>query len=163
MACHIARAIGADDHDPSPTPAHGGVQRRNEVTRRCDLLGRQRVQASQRREIDAVRRAEERLEVLGQVGLGQEREDAATVIVDHDEGDVEPAARGAEEAVRIVQEAQIAEERHDRTRRRGGHAKRGRDEAVDTVHAAIGEEPDAVTRRGEALDVAHRHARRDNE
>ena len=51
----------------------------------------QAVHRGERGEIDAVRRAEHGLEVLGQVGLREEREDPATVVVDHDERGVEPA------------------------------------------------------------------------
>ena len=42
-----------------------------------------------------MRRAEQRLEVLGQLGLGQEREDPAAVVVDHDERGVDARGRAA--------------------------------------------------------------------
>ena len=64
-----------------------------------------------------MRRAEQRLEVLGEVGLRQEREDPAAAVVDHDERGVDAAVARAEQAVAVVQEAEIAEQR-DRRRRR---------------------------------------------
>ena len=61
-----------------------------------------------------MRRAEQRLEVLGEVGLREEREDAAAVVVDDDERGVDPAVGGTEQAVAVVQEAEIAEQRDRR-------------------------------------------------
>ena len=65
------------------------------------------MQPAQRGQVDALGRAEQRLEVLGQLGLGEEREDPTAVVVDHHEGDVVPRPR-AEQAVAVVQEAEVA-------------------------------------------------------
>ena len=53
-----------------------------------------------------------------------------------------PRSRDAEQAVGVVQEAEVAEQRDDRTcprsgHRRGGDAEHRRDEAVDPVDAAV--------------------------
>ena len=101
----------------------------------------------------------------GRLGLGQEREDAAAAVVDDDERGVDAAVGRTEQAVAVVQEAEIAEQRdgrrrapnqpRSRARSRRNRRCRSRPRLAWKVHA--------VARRGEALDVAHRHARRDHE
>jgi len=63
-----------------------------EVARACDVDRRDPVQRRDRSDVDALGRAEQRLEVLrGGLGLREEREDAAPVVVDDHEGDVDAA------------------------------------------------------------------------
>ena len=92
--------------------------------------------------VDAARGAEQRLELLPveRLGLGQEVEDAAAVVVDDDDADrgVDLAQRG--EAAEVVEEAEVAgDDRRRPAARRGGADPRG-DEAVDAVGAAVAEE-----------------------
>jgi len=85
-----------------------------------------------------LRGAEQQLEVRGvdhgPVGLGKEREDSPAVVVDDHERAIDPAIDSAEQTVRVVEEAEVAEQPDDRTipvRGAGrGNAEHGRREAV---------------------------------
>ena len=63
-----------------------------------------------RLEIGAVGSAENAFEVLRVLGLFEKREDAATVVVDHDEDAGHLHGAGSQEAVLIVQQCEIATE-----------------------------------------------------
>ena len=73
-------------------------------------------------------------------GLGQEREDPATVVVEQHVRGVDAAAGGAEQAVGVVQEREVAEDADDgwvtrvASRRESEH---GRHRAVDAVGAPV--------------------------
>ena len=69
----------------------------------------------------------------------------------------------AEQTVRVVQEAQIAAQRDDRTGRRGRDTEHGRDEAVDPVRTAVRVHRQTVARGHAPLERAHGQARRDDE
>ena len=62
-----------------------------------------------------MRSAEEQLEVLGVLGLREEGEDAAAVVVEHDERRIDVASGRAQKAVGVVEEAQVADERDRRS------------------------------------------------
>ena len=80
-------------------------------------------------------------------GLGQEREDAAAVVVDDDDRQVDARVAQAEQAVGVVEEGDVADEqRASAPPMPSADADRGRHHAVDAVGAAVGHAPAA--RRG---------------
>ena len=117
--------------------------------------------------VDPLGRAEQPLEIglVERRGLGQEREDAATAVVDDDQHRGENGlAPAADKSRRIVQEGEVAEQPHDGPTCAGGgggHPEgRGR-HAVDAVGTAVGKHPRRVRARGrEPLEVPHGHRRR---
>ncbi len=87
-----------------------------------------------------VRGAEQPLERAGAGGLLQGGEDAAAVVIDHDQAQVGPRlARAEGQAGRVVQERQVADQRE----RRAAVGQRGADRrgggAVDAAGAAAGQ------------------------
>ena len=125
-----------------------------------DTLRGGAVRACNLDEVEAVRRHEQALE-LGQLGRRQVGEDAAAVVVDYDE---RGGRRRAEQAVGVVQEAEVAAQsdgEHGRVRLRDPDHRRH--EPVDAVRAAVGEEAEPGPRRHGPLERAHRQARRDDE
>jgi hypothetical protein len=112
-----------------------------------------------------VGRAEQLLEPLaGQAGrLGQEREDAAAVVVHDDAHQVDAPAGGPQQAVAVVQEGDIADQQRGGRPGPRGDPDRSRHDAVDAVGPPVGDDPDAGAGRGVALDVAHGHRRRHDE
>jgi hypothetical protein len=102
--------------------------------------------------------------------LRQEGEDPATPVVDHDEDGVETPLGRPEQPPGVVEKREVSEQPdHRRTRciRRatpapGGDTEHRRDEAIDPVHPSIGEDPPRDL-TGERLEVAHRHARGDDQ
>ena len=101
----------------------------------------------------------------GRSACGQEREDPAAAVVDHDER----RRRSPRSAAPSSPLLSCRKQRSPSSATvgavvgRGRDAERGRHEPVDAVDPAVGVEGDALARGGEALDVAHRHARRDHE
>src|SRR3954447_6374155 len=117
----------------------------------CDLPG-----------LDAERRAEDRLEfvALDLLGLGQELEDAAAIVVEHHDSDRRARLPQGSEAVHVVVEAEITGDDPRRSPGGCGRADARRDEAVDAVGAAIAQEPGGYRQRGqERLLVPNRHRR----
>src|SRR5206468_3000114 len=82
------RPIGAGHQQAHASLACGLRQKPGQVTGGLHLVGPEAVGRGQGVEVDLLRRAVELLEALGGElgGLGQEREDAAAVVVDHDQG-----------------------------------------------------------------------------
>ena len=119
-----------------------------------------------RPDVDAVGRAEELLVVLGQadlgrvgVGLRQEREDPAAVVVDQDDRRRQAVQPGGHQGVQVVQERHVADDEDDRPDLGRGRPERGRHDAVDAVRAAVGQRPDrSLAARQPVVQVAHRHA-----
>jgi hypothetical protein len=98
---------GADADEAGPVADEPG-----QVAQVREVGRGQAVRGGQAGEIDAVGRAEELLEAVGGhlSGLGQEREDAAAVVVDDHHDEVDLARPGAQEAVGVVDEGQVADE-----------------------------------------------------
>jgi len=112
-----------------------------------------------------VRRAEHALERPVVLGLLEQREDAATVVVHHDEDQVGARLTGAEEqAGRVVQERQVAQQGRGgaaaaRLMCQGG-AHRGGDRPVDPARAPAGQHAEPGARRHLLVEVADRQAGR---
>ena len=101
--------------------------------------------------------------MVGQCGLGQEREDATTVVVHDHEHHREPTLVHPEQSVAVVEEAEVTTEGDGRYITARGNAERGRHEAVDPVHPAVRVHVHPEAWCGEGLQVADRHARRHDE
>jgi hypothetical protein len=83
VAGHVAGTVGAHPHDPNAAVGYGARHGVAELARTRDLDRRDPVQRRDRGDVDALRRAEQRLEVLRcGLGLREEREDPAAVVVD---------------------------------------------------------------------------------
>ena len=76
------------------------------------------------REVEAVRRRNVLLERIGLAGDREEVEDPAAVVVEQHDRDVQPQARGGEQAADVVRERDVADQQHDRSVRGGGRAER---------------------------------------
>ena len=118
----------------------------------------QSVQLRRVPEVESVRRRKVRRECRLEVADGEHVKDAAPVVVHQDEDDVErPVARG-QEAVQVMVEGDVADQRHHRagTAPRAPHHRRY--DAVDPARAPVAEDLDV--QRGRAavpVDVADRH------
>src|SRR5688572_22976631 len=86
-------------------------------------------------------------------------EDAATLVVHEDDGEVDVVAARGPEAVQVVVERQVADDEYRRTEAGGGVAERGRDDTIDAVRAPLGDQPQRL-RIGdkEGIEVADGHA-----
>src|SRR5689334_22350807 len=106
-----------------------------------------------------MRRAEQRLEVLAAaLGLREEREYAAAVVVEQHDRRVDWMELRREQPVQVVVERDVSDREDERAAGDGGRAERTRDDAVDAIGAAVGEEADVPrAARPERVEVAHRH------
>ena len=98
-------ALGPDDEHPD---ARLPVERVDGV----DLGASTPNARDERHQVEAVRRAEQALEpVAGQRrALGQEREDPTAVVVEHDDREVDAPVGEAQQAVRVVEEGDVADQ-----------------------------------------------------
>jgi len=108
-----------------------------------------------------VGRSKELLEVdrLAVLRDGEEGEDPAAVVVQDHDRPAQPVAAGRQQAAEVVQQGEVTGEEHSGpdTGRRG--AQCARHHAVDSVCAAVGEDPRAELGKGhDGVEVAHRHA-----
>src|SRR5688500_1591251 len=135
----VAFAVGADLGDAW---TGGSLQTR----RRAECV-RDPVEPGELFEVAPVRRSEDTLETLD-ARLFEEREDASPVVVDDDEARV----ASVEEAVRVMQDRDVANEREGRGTGCLRYAQRRRDRAVDPVDASVGEHPQAAARPHERFE-----------
>ena len=119
----VAGAVGADlDNVQAATSdarAHGGAEG-------GPVLGVGvvcAVERSQGREVQAVGRAKQRLELVSLAGLGQEGEDPAAVVVDQDDGGVQTVKLRGQQPVRVVIEREVAGDEDDRPETTGSQAE----------------------------------------
>ena len=99
------------------------------------------------------------------LGLLQQREDAAAVVVRHHQDQVGARLAGAEEqAGRVVQEREVAQQRRGGAAPRAlvgqGGTGRGGDHPVDPARAPAGQHPEPGARRHLLIEVADRQAGR---
>ncbi len=86
--------------------------------------------------------AEEQLEgwSVDEGRLLEEGEDAAAAVVGDDDRERQRRQLGADQRGDVVEEGQIADKSDRRSPRADRHTERGRDDAVDSVRAAVGED-----------------------
>ncbi len=130
-----------------------------------DRLHRSGLESVGRREchdVDAEGCAEELLEpLLGQGGrLREEREDAATIVVDDHDAQIGVATVERRERIAVVDEREVAQE-HERRATNERTPQRSTQHTVDAVGAPVG--VGACETSAEPLEVAHRHRRRDDQ
>ncbi len=159
-SAHLAPApeaelrIHDDLHDVEAAGAGRPVQRRQQVRRSFDPLVAGAGGPAQCADVDGVRR-DEQLAVLGKVSLRQEREDLTTAVVHHDDRELEDPRRVPEHRADVVEEREVAEQRHRRPAVGGRDAERGRHESVDPAGAAVGQHSEAVARSHREIEVAN--------
>ena len=91
-------------------------------------------------------------------GDGEEVEDSAAVVVQEHDRQLQPEARGGEQAADVIRERDVADQQDDWTIAGGRRAERAGDGAVDAVRAAVAEHARGIVADGpEGLDVAHGH------
>jgi hypothetical protein len=156
----VAAPVGPHLHHPQPGRGPQGVRERGGRVRPAV---RGAGGGAQRGEIRAVRRREHPLERGRVVGatLLQQAEDAAAVVVHHDDRQVGPGlVRADHEARRVVEEREVP---HQRVRRPAADplvGERGADRRghhpVDPGEAAVREHPDVLPRRGGQIRVPDR-------
>ena len=96
------------------------------------------------------------------LGDGQEVEDPAAAVVDADDLERHAGAARRQQAAGVVLERELADQDPGGEARGDRRAERRRDDAVDPVRAAVGEEAEPLRRLREVgLDVADRHRRAD--
>jgi hypothetical protein len=110
-------------------------------------------------------RAEHALERPAVLGLLEQREDTATVVVHHHENQIRARLAGAEEqAGRVVQERQVTQQGSGRAATAPlmcqGGARRGGNRPVDPARAAAGEHAQPRARRHLLVEVTDRQAGR---
>ena len=103
--------------------------------------------------------AEQALEVAGEVGLWEEGEDPAAVVVDDDEDRLHVAAPGQQQPILVVEHGEVPGEGDGRPPPCQRGPEGGGDETVDAARAAVGHHPQAASRAHERLQVPDRHAR----
>ena len=86
---------------------------------------------------EVLRRGEAFVELVGLRGDGQEGEDAAAVVVQHDHDERVPRVREQREGVQVVQEREVADEQRRRFAESRRESGGGRDDAVDAADASI--------------------------
>ena len=112
-------------------------------------------------EIEAMRNREHLLEhrPRQRAGGGQVLEYAAAVVVAHDDREVGILHRAGEQSRHVVQQREVAAPEHRRPAERRGRAERRGHHAVDPVHAAVRQQPQARNAVfGERVDVTDDHA-----
>src|SRR5215213_2118617 len=133
----VLRAIGPH-LDDRRARAEGVVERGAERRRGVDALVAEPVQRGGMGEVEPVRRGDVALEI-GALALDREEvEDAAAVVVDQHDREVELQAARGEQAADVVGERDVAGEQHGAVAG-GGDAEGGGDGAVDAVGAAVGQ------------------------
>src|SRR5215212_1309620 len=91
--------------------------------------------------------------------LRKKREDTASVVVEYDNSGVQFVLCCGEQAIQVVQKGEVADEENDRSSGDGGCAECGRDDAVDSVGAAVAYDPQlSMISADEGVDVTDRHA-----
>ena len=152
---------GAHLHHPDPAAA----QRAGQIAGPLDGDGRQPGRGGQAAKPGPVRRAEHPLERPVVLRLLQQREDAAAVVVGHDEDQVGPRLPGTDEqAGGVVQEREVAYQGGGGTAPRAlvgqrGTGRRG-DHAVDPAGAPAGQHPEPGPRRHLLIQVTDGQAGR---
>ena len=118
-----------------------------------------------RRDVDAVGRPEQLLVPVRQAGardrrrrLGQEREDAAAVVVDQHDRRRQGVELGRDQRVEVVQEGHVADDQRDRPARHRRRSERRGDHAVDAVGTTVRAHRDRALGHGQpAVQVADGH------
>src|SRR5215213_5918478 len=106
MLQHISVAVGHELDDRQT----GFADRSAQLSPEADRVPRSSVRCTEepgrRGNIKRSGRAEERVECcrVKLLGLGKKREDAATVVVEHDNSGIQPELRGSKHAIQIMEE-----------------------------------------------------------
>ena len=131
MEFDVRVPVGADHADPD---AWLPVERLGDI----DLGRLDAMRPRHRDQVEAVRCPEEPLEAIGveRRPLGQEREDPAAVVVEHDDREVDTTVGETEQTVAVVQECDVADQQRGLRPGQRDADSRG-DHAVDAVGAAI--------------------------
>ena len=140
------------------TVGPGTSRRAVSVVGRGDVRRIEVVGPRQGDEVRPVRRPEQLLEpiVLQDLGLRQEREDPAAVVVDDHDPQIDAALGERRQGAAVVQQRQVTDQRH-RRRAADRYAQGRGHHAVDAVGPAVG--VGACPRSAVPLEVAHRHGR----
>ena len=125
-----------------------------------DTLEGAAVALDERSEVEPVWRAEQLLEPVGYGGrLRQKREDAAAVVVEQHDQQIQLMLARGQQPVQIVIEGDVADHQHHAPDARRAGAERARYHAVDAVGAAVREASQRARRsRQERIQIPHRHA-----
>ncbi len=167
MQLQVPRPVGPQLQDAHARPADGGadrgVQCRDVVHE--PVLPAQR--CHHRPDIDPMRRPEQLLVVLWEtraghggrgLGLGQEREDAAPVVVDEDDRCRQAVQARRDQGVEVVEEGDVAHDQGDGATGHRGRPKGRRHDPVDAVGAPVRADRDRTIRgRKPGVQVADRH------
>ena len=165
MPRDVGVTVGRHDDHPHPARVERGANGGTDIAGAADPARIEPVHPRDCDRVDRLGRAEQLVELGHRTGR-QEVEDATAAVVEHHEG--RPGAAGrrrgrAEEPVGVVEPGEVAEETDGRRVAPDRDPERRRHEPVDAVRAAVGVHAHARARRGEPLDLAHRHARRDEQ
>jgi MFS family permease len=162
----VGDPLGRDLDDRGAGGREGGVERGAERREIEHPLVVASVEGGRVAEVQPVRRGDVLLERVRLVRDRQEVEDAAAVVVQQHDRQVERQAPGREQPADVVRERDVADQEDGPLLGRGrcGDAERGRDGAVDAVRPAVGQHSRRVgAQREERLDVADGHRRGDDE
>src|SRR6516162_5787759 len=108
MGGQAAHAVDGEDEDGGTGGAQRLAQRWSQQRRPLDAQEPGSACLDQWTEVESMRRDEERVEVLGERRDREMLEDAATVVVEHEEDGPQAVATCREQAADVVQEAQVA-------------------------------------------------------
>ncbi len=116
-------------------------------------------------DIDAVGCPEQLLVMLGEAdirpvgrALRQEREDAATIVVDDHDGGRQVVEPSRHQGVEVVHEGDVSDDEQHRSGIGRGRTQGRRDDAVDAVDTPVGDAPHpGVAVRQERVEVTDRH------
>ena len=161
MKLAVRDAVARDLDDRGPAVAERVSERVAEAVGVEHSLVPAFVERRETLEPQTGRRRDVLLERVRLTGDRQEVEDAAAVVVEQHDRQLQPGAPGGEQPARVVGERDVADQQHDRPATfacRGRYAERGRDGPVDPVGAAVGQQSRRVGADWKpGLDVAHRH------
>jgi hypothetical protein len=149
-----------EDLDAAPGCLEGGAQVCD--GREAKMLGLGG--GAQGGEVGVLGGEEEALEGRGVRGDGEEAEDAAAAVVDDEGAEIRAELGGGEEAARVVQEGQVAQQDGGGAVWGGeGLASGGGEGAVDAVGASADEDAQGAALGGEGVEIADGHAAGDVE
>src|SRR3990172_471170 len=125
MKLHVPLAIGADLQNTGPRLTDAFAEQASKLLPGLDFPELQPIKPSRRLEGKAVRCAEVGLKVFRVPFLRQKRKDPSAIVVDQDDGRLQPVFLGGEKPVHIVIEREISHNQDQRLRKRSAETEGG--------------------------------------
>jgi hypothetical protein len=161
MLRYVAVAIGYELDDRQTAAPHGATELASEVVPISGSSVRRSEEPGRRTNIETGRRPEQGFKRLRVklLRLRKKRKDAAAIVVEYDNGGIQAELCRRKQAIQVMEKRKVADDQNNWAVRDGGGAKRGRDDTVDPVRAAVAHDPKpSPIAADEGIDIADRHA-----